>query len=512
MKKILLLISAFATMGLTLTAQLAPGSSLPANITGTDYNTGEAIDIQAWLDDGKTVVIDVFATWCGPCWTYHESGFLEDLYETYGPDGTDQVRIVAIEADPATAPALMESNQFGQPGSWLVNPETLENIHYNIMDQPAANNTLNIRYFPSLYIIKPDGTLAELGTLSPNPRFNRAFFDAAIDPSADSYILASADITLETFCDETNVAAQEISFFNPSDQPITDAEFVVIANGALLETVPFQGSVGPFESGSVQISAQTFTETTELQVGLSSVNSTPTAVSVYTGTAEKYNVATRTMNVRFTTDFFPIETSWRMTDETGAELFVVSSYIGLADGGGAEALSTFEYQVTVPETSTCITFAIADSYGDGLTAWDPNQHYPPGIEVQDNNGNWVKQNVITDPTTIDGIGGEGTFFFNAAFVNVSAEGATSVEEITTIESAQIFPNPVTTELTLDLNTSSNTDYSVTVIDVMGQTVQNLGNYNSSLTKAFDVSELSNGIYFLRVATEEGNNLYKFNKI
>ena len=512
MKKFLLLITAFATMGLTLSAQLSPGSTLPANITGTDYITGEAIDVQAWLDDGKTVVIDVFATWCGPCWTFHASGYLEEIYDVYGPEGTDQVRILGLEADGNTAPNLMETNQFGEPGNWLVNPETLENIHYNIMDEPTASTTLSISYYPSLYIIKPNGVLAELGTLSPNPRSNRPFWDAAIDPTADPYLLTSADIALESFCDEANVDAQEISFINPSDTPITSAEFVVIANGELIETVPFQGSIGAFQSGSVQISAQTFTENTELQVGLSSVNGTPIAQPIYSGTAEKYSVGTRTMNVRFTTDNWPIETSWRMTDETGAELFAVSSYIGLATGGGADALRTFEYQVTVPETSTCLTFAIADSYGDGLTVWNPAEHYPPGIEVQDNQGNWVKQNSVPDPTDIPSIVSEGTFFFNAAFVNVSAEGATSVEEITTIEDVQIFPNPVTNELTLDLATSISTDYSVSVIDAMGQTVQTLGNYNSSLTKAFDVSELPTGIYFLRVATEEANNLYKFSKI
>jgi hypothetical protein len=48
------------------------------------------------------VVIDVSATWCGPCWSFHNAGVLKELHKTLGPDGADKIRVYAIEADSRT--------------------------------------------------------------------------------------------------------------------------------------------------------------------------------------------------------------------------------------------------------------------------------------------------------------------------------------------------------------------------------------------------------------------------
>lgn len=82
-------------------AQIVNGEKLTENIVATDLN-GNTVDIFADLDAGKTVVLDVFATWCGPCWGFHQSGFLKQLNSTFGPTGSDQIRVYAIEADNTT--------------------------------------------------------------------------------------------------------------------------------------------------------------------------------------------------------------------------------------------------------------------------------------------------------------------------------------------------------------------------------------------------------------------------
>ena len=87
MKKTLLtlLVLAGISSANTSNAQLADGSIAP-DWTLTDIN-GTSHNLYSLLDNGYSVVIDLNATWCGPCWSYHQAGELEDLWVNHGPAG-----------------------------------------------------------------------------------------------------------------------------------------------------------------------------------------------------------------------------------------------------------------------------------------------------------------------------------------------------------------------------------------------------------------------------------------
>jgi glutathione peroxidase-family protein len=77
--------------------QLADGSVAP-DFTLTDY-FGTEHNLYEYLNEGKTVFVEIFAAHCPSCWNYHETDRLKNIYIDYGPDGTDELMVLALECD-----------------------------------------------------------------------------------------------------------------------------------------------------------------------------------------------------------------------------------------------------------------------------------------------------------------------------------------------------------------------------------------------------------------------------
>ncbi|TVR78352.1 MAG: PKD domain-containing protein [Saprospirales bacterium] len=151
MKQLLL---AFCLLFSTYSYGQLTTNSVAPDWTLTDIN-GVEHTLYDYLDEGKVVYIKFSATWCGPCWNYHQGGAFSDMYYDYGPDGTDEVMVFFLEADPNTntdclyGPAGCNGNTMGD---WVTGTP------YPIIDLPdlTVRSAYQVNAFPTVFSICPD--------------------------------------------------------------------------------------------------------------------------------------------------------------------------------------------------------------------------------------------------------------------------------------------------------------------------------------------------------------------
>src|SRR5690554_3909133 len=163
MKKALLSIFTFVSIGAF--AQLPNGSAAP-DFTATDIY-GNSHTLSDYLNEGKHVLLNISATWCGPCWNYHNSHALGDFYKAYGPNGSDEATVLYIEGDGATSIDAIFGVGNNTLGDWTIGTP------YPIIDAASVASSYQIAYFPTLYrICATTGTTQTLQPYNSNGTIN----------------------------------------------------------------------------------------------------------------------------------------------------------------------------------------------------------------------------------------------------------------------------------------------------------------------------------------------------
>ena len=139
------------SLGMAALAGFAQFGTAPDfNVTDLDGNTHQLYaDI---LDQGLIAVIDVSATWCGPCWNLHNSHALQELHEAYGPDGTNQLRVMFYEGDGSTTLDDIMGTGSATLGDWT------DGVTYPIVNESPLSLDMNIWAplgFPTVNVIRP---------------------------------------------------------------------------------------------------------------------------------------------------------------------------------------------------------------------------------------------------------------------------------------------------------------------------------------------------------------------
>jgi hypothetical protein len=160
MKYLKVLIPTLALSFFPAKAQLPDGSVAP-DFNLVDYY-GNPYHLYDILDSDKTVFLEFFAAHCPSCWNYHQSQKLKSLYLNYGPQGSNEIMVLALEID-----QWNDSNAFiGNGPPWVTQGNWLNDTPFPIFNVEDPHRQVfsdyAVSFYPLIYKICPDKILEQV--------------------------------------------------------------------------------------------------------------------------------------------------------------------------------------------------------------------------------------------------------------------------------------------------------------------------------------------------------------
>ncbi|MEI7594880.1 MAG: T9SS type A sorting domain-containing protein [Bacteroidota bacterium] len=455
MKKLVLLL--FALTSMNVFAQLTNGSIAP-NWTLTDLN-GNVHTLYDYLDQGKSVVIDISATWCGPCWNYHGTHALKTIYDSYGPAGTNDMMVFFVEGDAATTLADLQGTTSASQGDWVTGTP------YPIFNPTGTecstfNDNYGIAYFPTVYLICPDRIITEVGSVAATTIRAAATGCPALSTTTNDAKILSITKPTGQYC--TTSVLPQIKIQNYGSAPLTSVTATMTLNGVAQTPYNWTGNVAQYQGATISMPVMSSLAdgNYNYSIALSNPNGATDDNAANNSLTKSFGINSNGANVSIDvlSDTYPGEISWVLSQNT-TELATSSLYT-------AASAHTIESVCLTP--GQCYTIVVNDAYGDGF----------PGGNITIKLGSTVITtilgNSLTDTKSVD-------FCVNGVGMEDNA-----------LNQINVYPNPTNGILTI----SNVNNAKIKVMNALGQIV--ITENGASV----DMSNLQNGTYFVQIIENE----------
>ena len=417
--------------------------------SANDMN-GTSHSLTTHTNEDKAVLVDVSAHWCPPCFSWHQTGIMEELYHDFGTHGTNEFMVFFLDVDAGSSIPILQGGA-GSQGDWVTG------VNYPIIG-PNGQGALVGGYYttpgvPTLFLHCGNGPAPEIPLGGDAVSFLSSIQSSC--PSAFSFQGADATLLIHdgvAGCPDSYMT--EVNLYNASSNTnLTSADIELRdPSGQLIYTENWTGNLNPFARTTVTLNhvlntAGVYKAKVVNPNGI--VDTRPTGdeeeIFVNFGYGNAYWDAPVSIDVSNTS------TSWFLKDNTG--LLVGSGFGGIIGTNNIFPLVANE----------CYTLQILNGMGENYT-------------ITDGMNNIVAQGVVDD---LD---------FKVNF-STGSDPWTSINDIDS--KIRIYPNPVNEKLFIE----GDYDY-IEIFDLKGKKILLVENKD-----IVDVSALLSGVYMLNVYLE-----------
>ena len=467
------------------------------DFTITDIN-GTVHNLYTYLDEGKYVLLDLSATWCPPCWSYHQTHILNDVHNTYGPAGTDEMVVIMIEGDANTTSADLAGTGSNTLGDWITDTD------YPIVDGVDGSNlaqALELAFWPTFYLICPNRMIIQderYASAAGHYNKTQSFGCGPAEGANNAGMFLYSGFEGE-FCGDF-AYTPELEVINMGTENMTSATINMNVNGEVVQSMDWTGDVNSLGKVDVTLEDYMVADDSDISFEVVDVNGATDentednilgTVALTKTTAEVGN----TITIEIRTDTYGCESYWQLTNSSDGSLVAEGGNPAVEEGGqriygatGCGGVSTgygnnmtFTETVMMPATG-CYEFNMYDDYGDGICC--------------DFGAGYVR---IT--------GADGTVITNTGSFSVElrdlfmGEQAVAVGELEGT-SIDIQPNP--TQGLVDVLFSGETisDVNIQVFSVSGQLMQQKFYGGVQNNVQLDLSDYTNGLYLVKLTNKD----------